>query len=321
MGFEVSGPLPYVPLSKTMPGAAAPLAFVFDPVPFNGVVDPIFKLGHNPDHVIAGQPDFIDGWEYDYYVLANTDGYTDGIPHHTMERYMGEYTSPDGVSVVRFRPIEFHVLRDDNTSHAARIFFDIGSGAWPSSGMYIQATPNNVIATVLPNGIYVQPGFRLAVNGNTDVLPTPPTNMTTWQPAHANQFTTTVTQNTIYYMAVQIPVACTLTGIAFYNGGTVNGSVKVALYNSAGTLVASSAAATQVNAFNNQQVPFSGTYAAAAGMYFVAMASNSATATFNCCTPFAYAGKTASGYTTIPTPITPPAVSAWQSNIPLLSTY
>ena len=91
-----------------------------------------------------------------------------------------------------------------------------------------------------------------------------------------------------WFTEVQIPYNVTLTGIAFLVG-SVGGtdSVVVDLYNSAGTLVASSisdptsgAAAIVAATATIQSVPFTATYAATAGKHYISIAFNGTTARF-----------------------------------------
>ena len=87
------------------------------------------------------------------------------------------------------------------------------------------------------------------------------------------------------WVEIQIPYNVTLTGIG-YLVGSVGGtdSVSVELFNSAGTrvagslLIATSPAAIVGTAANIQNVPFSATYAAVAGQYFISVQMNGTTA-------------------------------------------
>lgn len=90
-----------------------------------------------------------------------------------------------------------------------------------------------------------------------------------------------------WWTEVQVPYNVTLTGI-FYLIGSVGGtdSVVVDLYNNAGTLVASSYSGASGeakivgSAANIQKVPFTSTYAAVAGKYYVSLQFNGTTARF-----------------------------------------
>lgn len=94
--------------------------------------------------------------------------------------------------------------------------------------------------------------------------------------------TSTATGFTNSYAVGQVQVLskCTLTGIGYWVGGTQSGNVRVGLYNSAGTSVASKTSDVAQAAINTfQQVAFDSTYAAAAGRYFAVVIFSSATAT------------------------------------------
>lgn len=87
------------------------------------------------------------------------------------------------------------------------------------------------------------------------------------------------------WVQIQVPYNVALTGIG-YLVGSVGGtdSVVVELYNSAGTVVArsiaadASAAAIVGTAANFQNVPFSSTYSAVAGRYYISVQMNGTTA-------------------------------------------
>lgn len=103
-----------------------------------------------------------------------------------------------------------------------------------------------------------------------------------WQLATAGT-DTDCTDGTSYFVELNIPYNQTLTGLA-YQVGSVGGtdSVIVALYNSAGTVVANSAlaGATVGTAAQIQSVAFLSTYAAVSGRYFASVTFNGTTAKF-----------------------------------------
>ena len=81
-----------------------------------------------------------------------------------------------------------------------------------------------------------------------------------------------------YICQVDIPENATLTGLSVLNGSAVSGNISVALANSAGAVVASSAstnAGSGTNAY--QQIPFSATYAAKGPAKYFALVQYSAT--------------------------------------------
>lgn len=86
--------------------------------------------------------------------------------------------------------------------------------------------------------------------------------------------------NLMVFGAVKVLAKKTLTGVGYWVGGTSNGNVRCALYDTAGNRVAdrtSNAAQAAINTF--QQVAFDSTYAAAAGRYFAAIIFSSSTGT------------------------------------------
>lgn len=105
---------------------------------------------------------------------------------------------------------------------------------------------------------------------------------------------------------IQIEVSTVLTGVCFYNGGTVAGNVLVGLFNSAGQLVASSASSAQSGTFAIQKVAFTSSYSAAPGIYYIGVMPSSASATFalTCC--YGLSGSAAPGSFTLPSSITVP---------------
>jgi hypothetical protein len=119
------------------------------------------------------------------------------------------------------------------------------------------------------------------------------------------------TANLLVMHTVYIPAAETLTGLAVANGATATGNVLVGIYNAAGSsLLASSASTAQTGTSSTQYIPFTGTYAAAAGTYILAALYSSSSAT----APTAYAATPAStaaqGGFALPASVTPPTAAA-----------
>lgn len=134
--------------------------------------------------------------------------------------------------------------------------------------------------------------------------------------------------NAMYFVQVQIPVATTLTGLRYRKGtGTVAANVIGALYNSAGTRVAvSGTVAAGTTASAQVQLPFSGTYAAAPGLYYMAIIGSSTSADFYGWATAEYLGPATTatqGSFATPTTFTPPAntAAAAAAAIPMMSTY
>jgi hypothetical protein len=141
----------------------------------------------------------------------------------------------------------------------------------------------------------------------------------------------------IYVAAVIVPFTCTVTGISVFNGSDVTDKVKVGLFNSAGVLLRTSAAAgTQcANADTYQNVPFAldGANAAATtivlptGTYYIGCIYNGTTSRFNAhgvgCFP---GGKItgavfATAFNTTSLTITPPTAFTAASLPPIASLY
>lgn len=134
--------------------------------------------------------------------------------------------------------------------------------------------------------------------------------------------------NAIYFVQVKIPVATTLTGLRYRKGtGTVAANVIGALYNSAGTRVAVSGTVAQGTTASAQvQLPFSGTYAAAAGLYYMAIIGSSTSADFYGWATAEYLGPATTatqGSFATPSSFTPPATTAAAAAaaVPMMSTY
>ena len=123
---------------------------------WNGINDPAVKVGYNvgPNNqpgVNASEPQWFMGFEGDYYDAS----YVDGQPHHIHEAYW-EYDSADYSGVVQFRPIYVGVLRDDASSHAANVIFDIGTAGWPLSNLSVQAGPATTLFQISDHGVAIE---------------------------------------------------------------------------------------------------------------------------------------------------------------------
>lgn len=108
--------------------------------------------------------------------------------------------------------------------------------------------------------------------------------------ADGNNSTPVITE--VYLTEVFVPATMLLTGIAVFNGSDVTGSLKVGLFNAAGTLVRASAAAGTAGSGTDayQLIPFAldganvaaTTYVAAGpATYYVGVTYSSATARYN----------------------------------------
>ena len=148
----------------------------------------------------------------------------------------------------------------------------------------------------------------------------PATKITTFQGVQLPSSTATITQYHFYLSAVQIPYSCTITGVAVSNGSTAAGNMMVAMYDSSGAQVGASNSTAMSGTFTPQQVPFTSTYSATAGMYFIGAASNSTTAQFGRALTFGYAAEITQASLIVPASVTPLVVGnlAWVISV---STY
>ncbi len=95
----------------------------------------------------------------------------------------------------------------------------------------------------------------------------------------------TVTQNLAYFIPIQIPNSFTVARFLWRNGATAAGNVTAALFNSAGTLQGTRTASTAQSGASGIQsaAPSGGNFTVGAGLYFMVIVSDSATATFAMC--------------------------------------
>lgn len=300
----------WVPLSETIPNTLAPFAFVYQSTTFNGVLDPIWEIGYNPTGTVSAEPQWYMGMEGNYRILAGTEGWDNSGPHNLQEWYINR-TSQDGTTTLNYRPIYIGTLRDTNASRASHIYFDIGTAGFPNSQFQVNGTSN--ILTIVDGLVAISAGNKFTPGALNSQI-------SQWVTQGANQFTTTRTANQVYYQGVNIALPCTITGISIYNGSTATGNILVALYNSAGTQVAVSASTAQSGTQAIQSIPFTGTYAAVPGLYYLAIVPSSASSTFNCIFTGGSGGSAAAGSFTMPGTITPPAISGTVET-PWMSTY
>lgn len=96
-----------------------------------------------------------------------------------------------------------------------------------------------------------------------------------------NNSTPSVTET--YVSEIIVPAACTITGIAVFNGTDVTGSVTVGLATAAGVPIAAAKSASTAGSGTDayQLIPFAAAYVAAPGTYFIQVQYSSATARYN----------------------------------------
>lgn len=128
-------------------------------------------------------------------------------------------------------------------------------------------------------------------------------------PVAATSGTDTTPSATETYIAeVYVPVNATLTGVSVLNGSAVAGNMQIALANSAGAVVASTASTAASGTAAYQQVPFSAPYAAKGPAKFFVLLQNDNTSNrfrSHAVGNFGAAKKTGETYGTFTT-VTPP---------------
>lgn len=134
--------------------------------------------------------------------------------------------------------------------------------------------------------------------------------------------------NAMYWVAVVIPVACTLTGFRYRKGAsTVAANVIGGLYDAAGNRVAVSGTVAQGTTANAiLTIAFGSTYAAAAGLYWVGLIASSTNVDFFGWQNDQYLGPGSTvtqGSFVTPSTFTPPAttVQATAAVVPMVTTY
>lgn len=128
-----------------------------------------------------------------------------------------------------------------------------------------------------------------------------------------------VTADRGYYTGVVIPADCTLTGIRCNGSSGATGTVRSALYNSAGTRVANCTSGLTVTN-NPMEVPFDSTYGAIPGLYFMSVifSGTPTIAVAHPATPSGFTAGPGSGATL--TSITAPT-SVSSTRVPSMGTY
>jgi hypothetical protein len=181
----------------------------------------------------------------------------------------------------------------------AKFFEPVGTDM-PDTGLYRPSTTELALAI---GGVKVASFVsgaggaspRLVHTGNTPVKAS----------TDGNDTTPATTETYIAEVAINAPML--VTGVAVFNGSVASGNIKVGLFNSAGTLVASSASTAMSGTDAFQRVAFSSTYQAAPGRYYVGLQVDNTTARINThpIGNFGASKKTGEVYGTFTT-ITPP---------------
>lgn len=188
------------------------------------------------------------------------------------------------------------------------------------------ATENSVAADYQQgNAGYMHPDQGVKVRGAAGNFKTfRPANCATLnQPAKVStdgtDSTPVITET--YIAQVDVPHACTITGIAAFNGSVASGNVKYAIADDQGTVLGSTASTAMAGTDSYQRVPLSATLDLVGGTYFVLQQIDNTTARVNSHTlgNGGASKKTGETYGTF-TAITPP--TTFTANLgPIASLY
>lgn len=175
------------------------------------------------------------------------------------------------------------------------------------------------------NSSYMHPDLGVKVRGSTGVFKAfSPANCATLnQPAKVStdgtDSTPVITET--YIAQVDVPHACTVTGIAAFNGSVASGNVKYAIADSLGTVLGSTASTAMAGTDAYQRVALSATLDLVGGTYFILQQIDNTTARVNSHTlgNGGASKKTGETYGTF-TAITPP--TTFTANLgPIASLY
>jgi hypothetical protein len=141
----------------------------------------------------------------------------------------------------------------------------------------------------------------------------------------------TRTANTLYVGAIEVGTPRVLTGLSWYNGGTLAGDIIGGIWSADGqTLLASIAATTQAGTFGIQRAAFAtvngaraanGGLIVPAGQYWVGLEPSASTATFALIASLGASASMLQGAFALPATFTPPAANATGSFLIQASTY
>jgi hypothetical protein len=151
-------------------------------------------------------------------------------------------------------------------------------------------------------------------------VPVPATSTTLFKPVGFGPYGSTIlAANEEYLAPLQIPLRLTLTGLCFYNEGTVNGNIVVTIRDAGGNLLGSSASTAQAGTYGAQFVAFSASQALSSGLYYIGIVSSSATGTYIMENVPGAGGVSAPSLTPASSVTLP--VTATKVEMPALSTY
>ena len=200
---------------------------------------------------------------------------------------------------------DFRAIREGATSAVLEVEYYSGvPEIW--EGQFILPPPSTVTSLTVPTAIVPTGGIAAAggftVSGRVFHTGGAPPQVST----DGTDATPVATET--YIAEVFIPANVTLTGVAVMNGSVASGNIAIALANSTGVVVASSASTAMSGTDAYQRIPFSATYAAVGpATYYVLQQIDNATARVNMHTfgNFGASKKTGETYATFTT-VTPP---------------
>lgn len=147
---------------------------------------------------------------------------------------------------------------------------------------------------------------------------------TVWQSKGTQGFISTLTANQLHVRVVNIPMACTITGVMCLNENAVAGNVRGVMYDILGTTqIGSSNSTTQTPTFGPTLLPFTaGAQRVQPGSYCLGAITDNATGRYVVDTfTDLPSSVVAPGSFTIPATITPPSTTARQVVCLVLATY
>lgn len=145
-----------------------------------------------------------------------------------------------------------------------------------------------------------------------------------WQAQGTQTFVSTLTANQLHIRVVNIPIACTITGVMCLNENAVAGNVRGVMYDILGTTqYGASGSTAQTPTFGPTLLPFTGgVVRIAPGSYCIGAITDNATGRYVLATfTDLPSSVVAPGSFTIPSTITPPSATTRQVSSLVVSTY
>lgn len=135
------------------------------------------------------------------------------------------------------------------------------------------------------NGYTINPNEGIFVNDSTGSRKTfrPANSHTASIPASVSTYGTDTTPviTETYIAQVDVPHACTVTGIAAFNGSVASGNIQLAIADDDGNILATTASTAMSGTDAYQRVPLTDTLNIVGGTYFILEQVNNTTARIN----------------------------------------